>query len=231
MHLSPPTRTRSRTPIVLAILATASATITACSASHKSNTAGGGNASGAGGGGGGDDCALTCATQAILACPNSTQDACVAGCEFAKFEVGWCTTLVTAATDCLANEPATSFACDMNGQTAAKPGVCPSELAAMQDCWYEGPPGGLPDLTQACSTACAKQASLPCADPNCTSNCANALQPAQKCNGAFAALIACSAQQDAASFLCDTESPPRSTLKQGLCSFEGLLLLGCLQQP
>lgn len=55
--------------------------------------------------------------------------------------------------------------------------------------------------------------------------------PPQKCNGAFAALVACAAKQDAASFACDMQSPPLPSLKQGLCGFEELLLATCLQQP
>jgi hypothetical protein len=53
--------------------------------------------------------------------------------------------------------------------------------------------------------------------------------PGQKCNGALAALVACAAQQDAASFTCSTASPPAAALKPGYCEFELGLLYTCSQ--
>jgi hypothetical protein len=99
----------------------------------------------------------------------------------------------------------------------------------MQSCWYTGPPGGLPDLSQACSGSCANEALLSCADPNCTADCEAAIKPGPKCNGALAALIACAATQDAASFACSTGTPPQANLKPGFCGFQELLLYECLQ--
>jgi hypothetical protein len=151
---------------------------------------------------------------------------------FAESEVTWCATIAAASTECLAKEPASSFACDANGETAPTSGVCASELTAIQSCWDSGPPGGLPDLTQACSAACANEATLgSCADPNCTADCAAGVMAGQKCNGAFAALVACSAQQPATSFACDTESPPHANLKSGYCAFEASLVYVCSQMP
>jgi hypothetical protein len=201
---------------------------TSASASSGSTHA---SASGSTSGTGGapDGCSIVCATEAQVTCPNTMPSACVAACEFAQAEVTWCTTVATAATACLAKEPASSFACDANGQTAATSGVCMSEQAAVVSCWDSGPPGGLPDLTQACTDACAKQAPLSCADPTCTADCESALMPGQKCNGAFAAGVACAAKQDAADFACDTETPPRANLKAGYCAFEAVLLGTCLQ--
>jgi len=151
----------------------------------------------------------------------------MAACEGTKSEISWCATLVTAATDCLAMQPASSFQCNTSGQPAPKSGVCASELAEMQSCWYEGPPSGLPDLTQACSEACAKEAALSCADPSCASSCLAAVAPGPKCNGALAALVACAATQDASSFACDTASPPTAYLKPADCGFQQLVLYAC----
>jgi hypothetical protein len=76
-----------------------------------------------------------------------------------------------------------------------------------------------------------REESLSCADPNCVSGCEAAVKSGVKCNGAFAAWVTCAWKQAPTSFVCDTESPPRATLKQGLCPFETLLLYTCLQMP
>jgi hypothetical protein len=219
---------------VLAGLVAAGA-LGACSASPATGAAGTGGDTGtthassaSGTGGAGDDCATVCATEA-KACPKTMASACTAVCEVNKSEITWCTAIVTTAIDCLAKQPASSFQCDMNGQAVAKSGVCPNETAAWASCWDNGPPGGLPDLTQACSAYCSKESGLSCADPNCTADCAKSAMSGQKCNGAFAALVACAAKQDAANFICTTGSPPLPALKPGFCAFEGLLLFNCLQ--
>jgi hypothetical protein len=215
----------SRTRAALVLAATFLA-LAACGGKHTGGTGG----STGGGGGSGDGCSMACAIEAA-ACPKTKPTVCQAGCEATKTEVAWCTPQVTVATDCLAMQPATSFQCDMNGQAVAKAGVCETALSVAQSCWYKGPPAGLPDMSQTCSEVCGKQMGLSCADPNCVAGCQAAVMSSQKCNGAFAALITCGAKQDASSFECDTEMPPRAALKQGICEFEVLLWTGCLQQP
>ena len=232
MHRSSRTPARPGVLLVLAALAT----VAACAANAKTSTSSSGSGDagtgeGGGGGGAGDDCAHLCAAEAGVTCPNTKPADCVAGCEVVKTEVAWCTASVTPAIDCLAKEPSGSFQCDKNGQTAPKSGVCVAEQTAMADCWYDGPPGGLPDQTQACSGVCALEALPSCTDPNCNANCLAGVKAGMKCNGAFAALVTCAAKQDASSFACDMEMPPRANLKPGFCSFEELLLLDCLQQP
>jgi hypothetical protein len=215
----------------------------ACSAAKK-ETAGAGGKGGAGGTGGmggtssasaagggvtgGDDCSRLCETE-TKACPKTVLTTCNTVCETTKTAVGWCTKEVTAATDCLAKQPSSSFTCDTSGQPMPGAGVCSSELSAMQSCWYKGPSAGLPDLTMACTTSCMEEAALSCADPMCAANCESSVKPGVKCNGAFAALVACAATQAAADFVCDTATPPRPDLKPGYCAFQQLLLYACLK--
>jgi hypothetical protein len=177
-----------------------------------------------------DDCTTLCATEATLGCSDAgaaATTACVLSCEYSKNEVTWCTPTSTAATDCLAKQPASSFSC-VSGAASANAGVCSTELSALTSCWYDGPAGGLPDLTQACATVCKWKSALSCADPNCVTSCEADVKPGAKCNGAFAALVACASVLPPSDFVCDTESPPQANIKEGLCPFEGLLLYGCL---
>jgi|SRR6185437_10687877 len=213
----------------------ACAALAACGSSKKApaGTGGTGGAGGMGGstvssGTGGDDCAVLCATEA-KACPKTNVTTCKTDCEATKTAVSWCKEEVTAATDCLAKQPSSSFSCATNGQPMSGAGVCTSELDAMQACWYTGPDGGLPDLSSACTSACTKEASLSCADPMCTANCESSVKPGPKCNGAFAALVACAATQPAENFACDTSMPPRADVKAGICGFQQLLLYACLK--
>jgi hypothetical protein len=239
---------RSRTAQILVALTALGLSLLACSAtSTRSSTMGSGGTSSAssassasassssgttsGTGGAHGPCDVLCATEATVTCPNTMTSGCTVACVFAETEVTWCSTLAAASTECLAKEPASSFACDANGETAPTSGVCTSELTAIQSCWDSGPPGGLPDLSQACADGCAKEASLACADPNCTADCQAGIMPGQKCNGAFAALVACSAKQAAASFTCTTATPPQAALMPGYCEFELGLLYTCSQGP
>jgi len=231
---------RSRLVPALVLSLAAGASLAACSAG---STPGGTSTGGSGHGGstgttsssttttstGPDDCATLCATE-TMACPK-TSTACVLLCEINKAEVTWCKAIATAATDCLAKQPASSFQCDTNGQPSAMTGVCTTEIAAMNSCWDNGPPGGLPDQTPACTGVCNKEASLSCADPNCLTTCEADVKAGAKCNGAFAAYVTCAWEQPASSFACDTEKPPRANLKAGICVWEAALLAGCLQMP
>ncbi len=177
----------------------------------------------------GDDCTMLCATE-IQACPMVKTMGCVAECEAAKTAVTWCTAEATAATDCLAMEPASSFGCDMNGAPMPNTGVCTSEISAEQSCWYKGPPGGLPDMTQACANFCKYESFLSCHDPNCTADCAAVLQApdaAPVCNGALAAVIACASTKPPSDFQCSTGTPPLPELKPGICPFQVALLAAC----
>jgi len=214
-------------------LGACSATSSPKGTGNSTGTSSGTGASSTSSGGVSDDCTTLCATEAKVPCPKTVPSACVATCEFSKAEVTWCTPAATAATDCLAKEPASSFACNTAMQTAPKAGVCATEIAALATCWDNGPDdgGGLPDLTSACMTTCGKEATLSCANANCVAGCEAAIKPGQKCAGAYGALVTCAAKQDAASFACDTQSPPQANLKAGFCAFEWILLTGCLQQP
>jgi hypothetical protein len=163
-----------------------------------------------------------------------TTTACALFCEANKVEVTWCKAEVTAATDCLSKQPASSFQCspaDAGGQPSPNSGVCSAEITAMNDCWYNGPPGGLPDQTSACTGVCSKEMTTTptCYDSNCVSECEGAVAAGQKCNGAVAAYVTCSWRQPSSAFACDSETPPRSNLKPGYCTFEALLLAACLQ--
>jgi hypothetical protein len=226
--------------LVLALAAGAS--VAACSASGTpSGASTGGSATGGAGTGGStkttttttttaDDCTTLCAMETV-ACPMTTS-ACAALCEANKVEVTWCKAEVTAATDCLAMQPATSFQCNSsNGQPSPMSGVCSTEITAMNDCWYNGPPGGLPDQTPACMGVCSKEetATPTCYDSNCVSECEAAVAAGQKCNGAVAAYVTCSWRQPASAFACDSETPMRSNLMPGYCAFEALLVSTCLQ--
>jgi hypothetical protein len=243
--LSAPARGRTA-PILMALTALGTS-LGACSATSAHGSTGSGGTSGAstsssasassgsgttsGTGGAHGPCDVLCATEATVTCPNTVTSGCKEACVFAETEVTWCSALAAASTECLAKEPASSFACDANGETAPKSGVCTSALTAIQSCWDTGPPGGLPDLSQACADGCTKEANLACADQNCTADCESGVMPSQKCNGAFAALVACSATQDAANFTCTTASPQQAALKPGYCEFELGLLYTCSQAP
>lgn len=230
-------RSRSPSPTICARALLGAVFLAALGCVSAGCAAGSSAGSGGGGGGGGgsssastgsgvpSNCEELCATEESLACPSATTGGCVGACESAKSAVTWCGPIVSAATDCLANEPASSFECDMNGDPASKAGVCANELGAIGACWYEG----LPDLGQACAGVCANEAGLPCADPSCESNCTNALT--QKCKGAFGALVLCGSKMDASSFECSMQTPAFPVPKQGVCAFELSLLIGCLQQP
>ncbi len=241
---SPSRPARRRTALILPALTALCAALAACSAtsthgaagsggassaSHASASSGSGTAGGTGGAAPHGPCNVLCATEATVTCPNTMTSGCVVACVFAETEVTWCSVLAAASTECLAKEPASSFACDTNGETAPKSGVCTSELTAIQNCWDTGPPGGLPDLSQACADGCMKEAGLSCADQNCTADCEAGLMPGQKCNGAFAALVACAAKQDAANFTCTTATPQQAALSPGYCEFEVGLLYACSQ--
>jgi hypothetical protein len=217
------------------------AALAACSASGTRN----GTSTGGSGAGGdtttsstttttSDDCTVLCATE-TKACPMTTT-ACALLCEANKVEVTWCKAEVTAATDCLAKQPAASFQCSAAdagaaGQPSPKAGICATEITAMNDCWYDGPPGGLPDQTPACMGVCNKEmtATPSCYDTNCVSECEASVAAGQKCNGAIAAYVTCAWRQAASAFACDSESPPRSNLTPGYCTFEALLVTTCLQ--
>ena len=225
--------TRAPRLLVLLTLAAAGVLGTACGNGGTSTTGtGGGTGSGGTGTGGSaptDNCTKLCATTATLKCASSTTDACVALCETQKVGIGWCATIAGADIDCLSKEPATSFTCDMNGAAVAKPSACQSESIAMQACWYNGPPGGLPDVSQACNAVCASESALSCADQSCASNCMAGVMPGKTCNGAFAAFAVCASLQTASSFECTTGTPPLPTVKAGFCDFPQLVLLECLQ--
>lgn len=206
-----------------------SSTTTTTTTSSTSTTSGGTGGSG-GSGEAESGCVTMCATQATLGCPKGDEASCISVCESGKTMVSWCAEVVADAVDCLALEPASSFMCDAFGNPAAKPGFCAAELNAIQTCWHAGPRAGLPDLRRACADTCAKQAALPCADPRCATNCVDVLRTGSKCNGAFAALVACSARQEHASYFCGPVSPLPS-LPMWVCAFEQSLLVSCLQRP
>jgi hypothetical protein len=115
------------------------------------SSVGGNNSSGRSGGGGGAGGAggaatspfqaasqTICTTTSSLNCPNDLSlAACtsaMAGAADLAVEMGCSAAVVKALYDCWAASQATDWACDSNGQFAAKSGVCSAEQAAADAC-------------------------------------------------------------------------------------------------
>jgi hypothetical protein len=123
----------------------------------------------------------------------------------------------------------TSFVCDDDqpGDVDAKPGVCGSEIDAVRDCWFEGPAGGLPDLSGAIASICKEQQDLPCARPACVADYTALIAEGAKCNGAWASMFHCVAQLPNKQWGCGMSGTPKLLNDGGACEFQLALVFAC----
>ncbi len=173
-------------------------------------------------------CMTICDTQAQLVCPGFDHVGCVADCESLAEVAPWCMTTTDAFNACLAAQSANSFVCDPEtaGDVDAKPGVCSAEVDAVRDCWFEGPSGGLPDLSAAVASICTEQKSLPCAHASCVSDYTALLAESATCNGAWAAMFACVAKIPDKQWGCNNGNP-KLLNDGGACEFQLALVFAC----
>ncbi|AKT43814.1 hypothetical protein [Chondromyces crocatus] len=172
-------------------------------------------------------CGRFCAHAAELeVCPTASAT-CADECEAGKTLVPWCDEVIDGFFQCGTAEPAASFQCQ-GGNPSLVDGACEAEQEANAECLFEGPPGGLPDMTADCEAHCAAAANLPCASASCVQECLDSTADAEVCNGARAALIHCFAQQPADSYQCNAQQQPQPS-GQG-CFINALLVQACLDQ-
>ena len=143
-------------------------------------------------------------------CPNDSP-MCVEQCDGLRTIAPWCGAQYDAVFTCAAQEPASSYECSQGGNPEIKDDVCVPEQAGLYGCWYEGEPGGLPDMTADCQAYCDAAAGLACASANCLQECLDSMADAQPCNGAQAMTIRCFAQQPASAYECSSEQKPQPT--------------------
>ena len=134
--------------------------------------------------------------------------------------------------DCGAGVPGDQWTCDADGK--AKPAddsACGTEGTALQQCWFEGPSSGLPDMTDDCKAYCNNLKGLDCAPAgDCESEClqrvSDGLGTQKACRGAYAALIHCSAtKMTADDFECDDENDIQA--KSNVCDDAMMTIMAC----
>jgi hypothetical protein len=104
--------------------------------SSGGTSSGGTSSGGTGGTTGGDDCQTICDTAATLDCPNDgTVAACVTECEAG---LGTCETEYDALIACTAQQPASNFECDEDGESGLVETACTAETDAFFTCFLGG---------------------------------------------------------------------------------------------
>ena len=157
----------------------------------------------------GGACQAYCAhLTTIAACPADLAACLASECEAGYDLAPWCAAEVDAVYLCGAQEPESSFECSASGKPKLMSGFCAAEKATQTACFYEGPAGGLPDMTADCQAHCSSAAGLPCDSPTCLQDCLDLMADAEPCNGAQAMLIHCFAQQPAANYQCGPTQNP-----------------------
>ncbi|WP_156339214.1 hypothetical protein [Chondromyces crocatus] len=172
-------------------------------------------------------CGAFCAQAAALEVCPSESEACVDQCEASKLVAPWCGEMFDMHVQCSAQQAADGFTCPQ-GHPLPSTTVCADERAATVSCLFEGPAGGMPDLTADCQAQCDVTSTLPCASPTCLQDCIDSVAEVEACNGAQATIVHCFAQQPAESWACDEENQP-AFLGQD-CAFPVLLHGLCVEQ-
>ena len=182
----------------------------------------GGTSGGTGGGGQeGTLCEQRCAKTADK-CPNEPK--CVEACQLSIDTSPWCSSIVTTFVACTRDQPAAAWMCDQDGHSKLPADVCQSEAAAAVLCVANGPPGGMPDMTNECTKSCAAMASLSCALPNCVQTCLDGIR-GEHCAGAAGLVALCGADLTSADYQCSSSGPPVPTKK---CAAEMKAFAMCL---
>jgi hypothetical protein len=200
----------------------------------SANAGGGGssaNASSAAGAGGAEptaNCIAICDVHAMVGCRGFDKGSCLEECRSTAEVAPWCLNATDALHACYASKGSNSFACDPEepGDVDPKPGVCKTQVDAVRDCWFEGPSGGLPDLSGAIDTICKQQESLPCARAKCQSDYAALVSKGAMCAGAWAAMFHCVSQLEGNQWGCNGNTP-KLLNDGGACSFQLALVFAC----
>lgn len=185
---------------------------------------GGGGTGGAGGSGGSAHaCTTICQTTDPLNCANEA--GCDDWCHNFLDSAPWCQSDVEPYLECLALEPVGSWHCDAQGNPRPNNGICVFEGATALDCLYDGPAGGLPDLSTECAAACTNIDPLACSGSNCVAWCQNTLANGP-CAGALAAMVLCWSALTPSDFYCNAQNFPESL--NDLCLFSEGLYVTCV---
>jgi len=152
----------------------------------------------------------------------------MADCESLAQVAPWCMAVTDPLAACFAAQPASSFECDPEKPAGVTPksGVCGAQVNAVRDCWFEGPAGGLPDLSAEIAAICSEHKGLPCAEASCASDYMKLIAASAECNGAWAAMFACVAKLPDKQWGCNNGNP-KLLNDGGACDFQLALVFAC----